>query len=106
MITSKKNNNGECKVLVQDDCVRLTLDVMGECIVGYKFDSIEGGNNKTAQAFSDVITSSDVGVGRTLLEQFLQLLPFSKETLHVKQKSETVSKVIKQVKNVKFLTIL
>ena len=100
-ITSK-DNNGERKLMVQDDCVRLTLDLLGECILGYKFDSVHGGNNETAQAFNDVITSSDVGVGRTLFQQLIQLLPFSKAAIHVKEQSETASKTIRQVKSVNY----
>ena len=97
IISTKKNSDGECKLFVQDDFVRLTMDVLGECILGYNFDLIEAKNNITAKAFADIFTSADIEVGNKAF-RLLNYVPFNKEALRLKEAYKIASKAIKQVK--------
>lgn len=96
-ISSKKNSDGQCQLLVQDDFVRLSIDVLGECVLGYNFDSIRGGNNEIAQAFADLFSSADLDVGNMFFRQLLRYLPFTKEARHLKAAYQTAFKTIKKV---------
>ena len=98
IISTKKNSDGECKLFVQDDFVRLTMDVLGECILGYNFDLIEAKNNKIAKAFADIFTSADIEVGNKAFRRLLNNIPFNKEALRLKEAYKIASKAVKQVK--------
>lgn len=100
---STKNSDGQCKLFVQDDIVRLTLDVLGECILGYKFNSIEERNNKIAQAFGEIVTTTDGNFGDKMFRQLLYYLPFTKKIHDVEEAHKITSKAIKQVK-IKIIT--
>ena len=76
------------------------MDVLGECILGYKFNSIEDKNNEIAEAIFDVATSTDANIGDKMLRQLMYYLPFTKEALHLNEANKIASKAIKQVKRI------
>lgn len=88
-----------CKLFVQDDLVRLSLDVLGECLFGYKFNSIDVGRTQISQAFNDVTIAP--GAVNTLFRRLLYSLPFFKGSVRIQESFKITSKVIKQVKNIK-----
>ena len=99
-ILTNKDSDGQCKLSVQDDFTRLSMDVLGECILGYKFNSIEDKNNEIAEAIFDVATSTDANIGDKMLRQLMYYLPFTKEALHLNEANKIASKAIKQVKRI------
>ncbi|CAB4009548.1 cytochrome P450 4c21-like [Paramuricea clavata] len=97
-ICAKNSNDEECKLFVQKDFIRLSFDVLGECVFGYEFNSIEAGNTPVTQAFQDFTTGPNMGAN-TLTRRLLHFLPFHKRSIKRKfqESLKTTSKVIKQI---------
>lgn len=100
-ICAKNSNDEECNLFVQKDFIRLSFDVLGECVFGYEFNSIEAGNTPVTQAFQDFTTGPNMGAN-TLTRRLLHFLPFHKRSIKRKfqESLKTTSKVIKQVRTV------
>ena len=56
------NSNGECRLFVQDDFTRMSLDVLGECVFSYKINAIEEGPSMVICAFMDIFSCFRPGV--------------------------------------------
>ena len=96
-ICGNENNKEECKLSVQDDFVRLTLDVLGECVFGYKFDSIEAGHTPISKAFNDVTSGPDATALNTMLLRLLDLIPFYQGSKRRRETFKTTMTTVKQV---------
>ena len=81
----RKNNEQESCFVVQDDVAKLALDIIGECVFGYQFNSITDGESAASTAFQQVAT---------------KLLPFrpKNNTLpSVNNAQEVIKRIMEQV---------
>ena len=101
-ISAKTENSKECKLLVQNDFTHVSLDVLGECVFGYKFNSIEAGDTPVSRAFNDLFTGLNptVAINRKVVEWFPFLERFLKGTIKRKEALKITDKTIKEVKNI------
>jgi hypothetical protein len=101
-ISAKSENDAktECRMSVQKDVTRMTLDALGECVFGYKFNTIEEDDTIISRAVTDVLTGID-GSANTFTRKVVQRFPFLKyfvKSFIKRQEALTIiQEVIKQV---------
>ena len=78
----------------------MTLDALGECVFGYKFNTIEEDDTIISRAVTDVLTGID-GSANTFTRKVVQRFPFLKyfvKSFIKRQEALTIiQEVIKQV---------
>ena len=98
---SKSNANNECCLFVQNDLTRMTLDVLGECVFGYEFNTIEAGDTIISRACTDTLSGINPSantVTRKLFQRFPFLKCFMKSVMKREEALKIISQVIKQVR--------
>ena len=96
-ICANDNSKEECKLSVQDDFVRLTLDVLGECVFRYKFDSVGAGHTPISKAFNAVTSGPDATAVNIMLLRLLDLIPFYEGSKRRREAIKTTMTTVKQV---------
>ncbi len=87
-------------MFVQNDLTRMTFDVLGKCLLGYEFNSIEAGDTPLSQTIDDITGGPDVSGLDRMLRKLTQWLPFRKAgTNKFVETFKSTSKVIKQVRS-------
>ena len=78
----------------------MTLDALGECVFGYKFNTIEEDDTIISRAFTDMFAGLNVSVNtftRKVVEQFPFLKCFVKSITKREEALTIIQEVIKQV---------
>jgi hypothetical protein len=101
-ISAKSENDAktECRMSVQKDVTRMTLDALGECVFGYKFNTIEEDDTIISRAFTDMFAGLNLSVNtftRKVVEQFPFLKCFVKSITKREEALTIIQEVIKQV---------
>ena len=59
---------------VSTDLNHLTLDIIGRCAFGYRFNTVLSGESETSSAFSAVI--KDISFGRIMRKRYIPLYDY------------------------------
>ena len=101
IIESKSKDKNECCLFVQNDLIRMVLDVSGECLFGYEFNTIAAGDTKISNAFKDMFDGITAGAN-TITRKLYSWIPFlklfMKSTTTREESFKIISQVIKQVR--------
>ena len=99
-ISAMTEDSKESKFLVQNDFTHVSLDVLGECVFGYEFNSIGADDFPVSRAFNDLFAGlSVVAIDRKVVEWFPFLERFLKGPNKRKEALKITDKTIKEVKN-------
>ena len=75
----------------------MTLDVLGECVFGYKFNSITTGHTPISQAFNDATTGLDKSIVNVMLWKLLDMIPFYQGSERIREAIKATNTVIEEV---------
>ena len=105
MLTS--NMKEGWRLSVQSDFARMSLDILGKCVFGFEFNTIEAGDTTISSAFNVLSTGVNVTGQNILKRKMVYWFPFLRRFMEfciVRDEANKIfSKLINQVSSVSLL---